>query len=265
MPCVSHATNRIPAAAGTVFFAAALALACMALPAHSADAPAKPATDASIKAPPLSPAVDATTPGDNDSNAGTKGEAKSGEASRAGHGPHIQVDTGDDDFDIDAFNNQVRKMPWVIGLVFLVVGSIFLTPVILLIGIVWYKLRKTKLQNEAMLALAAKGVVPPAQAAEALAMSTPPATVAPQTYQQALALRKRTVWSDLRKGIILSMIGLAFLLYAITNSGEPSWVGMILFFVGIGYIVLWWLEGRHLRQASAAGPGNGPGTGPSGG
>lgn len=267
MPCLSRATNRVPAAAGTAFFAVALVLGCMALPARSADAPAKPATDTSVRIKVLPPSVqvDTTTPGDDASKAGPASEAKNGEGSSAGHGPHIQVDTGDEDFDIDAFNNQVHKMPWVIGLIFLVVASIFLTPVLLLIGIIWYKLRKTKLQNEAMLALAAKGVVLPAQAAEALATSTPPANVAPQTYQQALALRKRTVWSDLRKGIILSMVGLAFLLYGITNSGEPSWVGMILLFVGIGYIALWWLEGRHLRQASAAGPGNGPGIGPSGG
>ena len=148
-------------------------------------------------------------------------------------------------------------MPWVIGLIFLVVGSIFLTPVVLLIGIIWYKLRKTRLQNEAMLALAAKGVVPPAQAAEALATSAPPSSAAPQIYQQALALRKRVVWSDLRKGVILVMVGLAFLLYGITGSGEPSWVGLILLFVGIGYLVLWWLEGRHLAQVGATLPGNG--------
>jgi hypothetical protein len=116
-----------------------------------------------------------------------------------------------------------------------------------------------------MLALAAKGIVPPAQAAEALAASTPPENVAPQLYQQAVALRKRVAWSDLRKGVILSMIGLAFLLYGITADGEPSWVGLILLFVGIGYIVLWWLEGRHLTQVSAARPADGAPTSSSGG
>ena len=158
-----------------------------------------------------------------------------------------------------------RKCPGSSDSIFLVVGSIFLTPVVLLIGIIWYKLRKTRLQNEAMLALAAKGVVPPAQAAEALAIGTSPSTAAPQIYQQALALRERVVWSDLRKGVIMVMVGLAFLLYGITGSGEPSWVGMILLFVGVGYLVLWWLEGRHLAQASSTPPGNGAATGSSGG
>ena len=158
----------------------------------------------------------------------------------------IRIDGGDEDFDISGPGWSIaKKNPWIIGLVFLIVGSIFLTPVILLIGIIWYKLRKTRLQNEAMLRLAEKGVVPPAQAADALASNGSPSTVAPQLYQQVVAMRKRVAWSDLRKGIILSMVGLAFLLYWITAQGESSWVGLILLFVGVGYIALWWLEGRH--------------------
>ena len=159
---------------------------------------------------------------------------------------HIRIDGDDEDFDISGPGWSIaKKNPWIIGLVFLIVGSIFLTPVILLIGIIWYKLRRTRLQNEAMLKLAEKGVVPPAQAADALASNGSPSTVAPQLYQQAAAMRRRVAWSDLRKGIILSMLGLAFLLYWITAQGESSWVGLILLFVGVGYIALWWLEGRH--------------------
>jgi hypothetical protein len=144
-------------------------------------------------------------------------------------------------------------MPWVIGLIFLVVGSIFLTPIVLLIGIIWYKLRRARLQNEAMLALAEKGVVPPAQAAEALAAGASPASAAPQVYQQVAAVRKRAVWSDLRKGVILSTIGLALSFYELTSSGGPSWVGLVLLFVGAGYVTLWWLEGRHLDQTRGGG------------
>jgi hypothetical protein len=36
-------------------------------------------------------------------------------------------------------------------------------------------------------------------------------------------------------------------------------------FLGVGYLVLWWLEGRHLAQTAATTPGNGAGTGSSGG
>src|SRR5258707_590448 len=84
-------------------------------------------------------------------------------------------------------------------------------------------------------------------AAEGLAADASAASVAPQVYQQAVAMRKRVVWSDLRKGVIMTMIGLAFLFYWMTESGSPSWVGLVLLFVGVGYVVLWWLESRHLE------------------
>ena len=156
----------------------------------------------------------------------------------------------DTDEDFEAIS---ERMPWVIGLIFLVVGSIFLTPIVLLIGIIWYKLRKARLQNEAMLALAEKGVVPPAQAADALATGASPATAAPQIYQQSVSLRKRVVWSDLRKGVILSTVGLALSFYELTSGGGPSWIGLVLLFLGAGYVALWWLEGRHLDSGKPAG------------
>ena len=64
--------------------------------------------------------------------------------------------------------------PWIVGVVFLVLGSIFLTPIILLVGIIWYKLRKTRLQNDAVLKLAERGVMPSAQAVDAVMAGTPP-------------------------------------------------------------------------------------------
>src|SRR5271169_4348038 len=165
----SHAPARVPPTVGTVFLVVGLALSCMAHPARADEAPAKPKTDATvrIKAFPPSVQVDATTADSKVDASDSKSEGR--------HGAHIRVDGDNEDFDFDAFNSQVQKMPWVIGLVFLVVGSIFLTPVVLLIGIIWYKLRKTRLQNEAMLALAAKGVIPPGQAAEALGTGASPA------------------------------------------------------------------------------------------
>jgi hypothetical protein len=212
-------------------------------------------TDATVKI-----TVDATKGTDPDAAADPSASDERPKAKRGR--ARIQID-GDEDFDVSGPGwNIAKKNPWIIGLVFLIVGSIFLTPVILLIGIIWYKLRKTRLQNEAMLRLADKGMVPPAQAADALATNGSPASAAPQLYQQAVAMRKRVAWSDLRKGIILSMVGLAFLLYWITSNGEASWVGLILLFVGVGYIVLWWLEGRH-APPGALPTGNGSATGPA--
>lgn len=234
----------------------ALAMAFTALPGHAADTPTG---NAGVKITTMPPAIQvvaaAATTKDDDSNADTSSTRSES---------RVKIDS-DEDFDLDAFNQKLHKAPWVIGLVFLVVGSIFLTPVILLIGIIWYKLRKTKLQNEAMLALAERGVVPPAQAAEALGAGASAASVAPQVYQQAVAMRKRVVWSDLRKGVILTMAGLGLSFYSMTDNGTPNSVGLVLLFVGAGYVVLWWLEGRHLEQASAGRPANGGGPGASAG
>lgn len=169
---------------------------------------------------------------------------------------HIQI--GDDDF--ASFNDALRTAPWVIGLAFLVAGSVFLTPVFLLIGIIWYKLRKTRLQNEAVLMLAERGVMPPAQAVDAVMSGVTPEAAAASTaaplgastaapvYQQAVIARRRVVWSDLRKGVILTAIGLAFVFYWMVESGSASWVGLVLMFLGIGYILLWWFEDRHLQS-----------------
>ncbi len=258
MPNSSHARIRLPAAAGAAITVLSLALCCVALSARSADAPAKSATDATVTIKTLPPSIQVDAQPPSSSAAEEDDAAK---PSKGRRGATIRID-GEHDWDPFSV---MDTAPWIVGLVFLVVGSIFLTPVILLIGIIWYKLRKTRLQNEAMLALAEKGVVPPAQAADALATSTPAASIAPQVYQQAIALRKRVVWSDLRKGVILSMVGLGLSFYAVTANGEPSWIGLILLFVGVGYVALWWLEGRHLEQAGVTRAGNGTGTNSSGG
>jgi hypothetical protein len=169
---------------------------------------------------------------------------------------HIQM--GDDDF--GPLNEALRTAPWVIALAFLVVGSIFLTPVFLLIGIIWYKLRKTRLQNEAVLELAEKGAMAPAQAADAVMSGVTPegavaSTAAPlaassaaPVYQQAVMSRRRAVWSDLRKGVILTAIGLSFVFYWMVESGSASWLGLVLMFLGVGYLLLWWFEDRHLQR-----------------
>jgi hypothetical protein len=258
MPNSSYARARFAAAARAAVTLLSLALCCVALSARAADEGAKPATDATVTIKALPPSIQVDTQAASSSAGDGDDAAKPSKGRRGGT---IRID-GDHDWDPFTV---MDTAPWIVGLVFLVVGSIFLTPVILLIGIIWYKLRKTRLQNEALLALAEKGVVAPAQAADALATGVPAASVAPQIYQQAVALRKRVVWSDLRKGVILSMIGLGLSFYAVTANGEPSWIGLILLFVGVGYVALWWLEGRHLEQAAATRAGNGAGTNSSGG
>jgi hypothetical protein len=241
-----------------LLFAAALAIGCSlaAVGAAAADDKAKAVAEAPSKAAADPTATVAPPPATAETDT-TEAKPDSTERKRGRRGsPRVRI--GDDDF--ESFNEALHTAPWVVGLAFLVAGSILLTPVFLLIGIIWYKLRKTRLQNEAVLQLAERGAMAPAQAAEAVMSGVTPeaavaSTAAPlaassaaPVYQQAVVSRRRAVWSDLRKGVILSAIGLAFIFYWMVEHGSASWVGLVLMFLGIGYIVLWWFEDRHLKR-----------------
>jgi len=257
-----HLQNRVDAGAQRVVLAALLAAATalwlFAAPAAAADAP--PKSDAVSKATadksgaatatsPPSAQVDVAPPEEKDS--ATEDTGKRGKRSR----PQYRIDR---DPDFESFTNVMETAPWIVGLVFLVVGSVFLTPVILLVGIIWYKLRKTRMQNEAWLKLAEQGAVPPTQAAEAVSSGLAPpeaprtesinATPTGSIVQQAVATRRRAVWSDLRKGVVMITIGLAFCFYSLFNDAAANWIGLVLLFLGVGYVVLWRLEDRHLAQ-----------------
>ena len=93
------------------------------------------------------------------------------------------------------------------------------------------------------------GVTPEAAVA-ATAAPLAASSTAP-VYQQVVISRRRAVWSDLRKGVILSAIGMAFVFYWIVEHGSASWVGLVLMFLGLGYILLWWFEDRHLQRREA--------------
>jgi hypothetical protein len=211
------------------------------------EAPSKAAADPTATvAPPAAAAAADTT------------EAKPGSAERKRDRRRERIRIGDDDF--ESFNEALHTAPWVVGLAFLVAGSILLTPVFLLIGIIWYKLRKTRLQNEAVLQLAERGAMAPAQAVDAVMSGVTPeaavaSTAAPlagsaaaPVYQQAVISRRRAVWSDMRKGVILTAVGLSFVFYSMVENGSANWLGLVLMFLGLGYILLWWFEDRHLQR-----------------
>jgi hypothetical protein len=239
-------------AARVGFVALATALILTAAPAPAAPTPPAPGSETRITVTPFPPSVQVdASAADDDADSGSKRSKR-----------HQAVIRLDSDRDLESFKDAMHSAPWIVGLVFLVVGSIFLTPVILLIGIVWYKLRKTRMQNEALLRLAEKGALPPAQAADAVTSGVMPTSAAvgatasspaSSVYQEAVATRRRVVWSDLRKGILLSAFGLSFATYSMIHSSSANWLGLMLLFVGIGYIVLWWLEDRHIAQRDSSG------------
>jgi len=221
----------------------------------STAAPKAPA----LPAVPAPPAVPALPDASDEPDATPGGEASSeitidhrGVTVQKG-GKRVNVHGFGTDREYDSFQDFVNDAPWLAGLVFLTVLLLFLTPLLIVVLLIWYKIRKTRMQNETMLKLAEKGVVPPTEAMASIAPSAAaspgmPRSVAP-LYEQARQLRRRAAWSDLRKGVILISIGLAFTFYSMLDDGSPNWIGLILLFLGIGYSVLWFFEDRHATPA----------------
>ena len=63
-------------------------------------------------------------------------------------------------------------------------------------------------------------------------------------YEHANALRQRAVWSDLRKGVILTGVGLGLSFFSMLDDGTPNSVGLVFLFIGLGYCLLWFFEDR---------------------
>ena len=187
------------------------------------------------------------------------------------HGKGVSVRGLGDDADFDSFDEFAKNSPAIASMVVVVVAVVFLAPVLAIALILWYRMRKARMLNETMLKLAEKGVVPPAEALGALAgNSNAPLAAAPSAapiYEQAKQIRKRAAWSDLRKGVILGGIGLGLALYSMFDDGSPNGLGLVLLFVGVGYIVLWWFEERQFAAkggASGAAPPAPPPAGTAG-
>lgn len=165
----------------------------------------------------------------------------------------INIGLGGVDRQYDSFDQFLDRDP---GLAFLVMGIVFivfLTPILIIALVVWYKVRRNRMQNETMLKLAEKGIAPPV-ALQALGTSAADATLvraasALPPAEQVQVLSRRAAWSDLRKGVIMGTIGLALTFHGIIDEGAPGWFGLILLFVGLGYVVLWYFEERQASDA----------------
>jgi len=131
MPHTSQVRSRLPVAAGATVALFALALAGAALPTRAADTPPKPAIDATLKikafprrfrSPRRPPPPKRATRGADERRQTRRVEAA---GDRAG-------DRADDQLQPPLRHGRAnstrsyKRLPWVIGLIFLVVGSIFL-------------------------------------------------------------------------------------------------------------------------------------------
>ena len=176
------------------------------------------------------------------------------DAAREARNPRKRGITIDMDVDrqYDSFDQFLDRDPGLAALVLGVVFIVFLTPILIIALIIWYKMRRNRMQNDTMLRLAEKGVVPPSEALQAIATNRVDAVTGTLPLaDQASALTKRTAWSDLLKGVLLVAVGFAFVFHGMVEEGSASWFGLVLLFVGIGYVVLWYFEDRQAAAFSA--------------
>jgi len=174
----------------------------------------------------------------------------------------VRVDGGHGSREFDSFEAVAREAPWIAGLVYLATALVFVTPLLIVVLVIWYKMRKTRMLNETMIRLAEKGVIPPSEALGAVAggsaTTLEAGTSTGPLYEQAKAVRRRAAWSDLRKGIVMGAIGLGLVFHTMLDDGSPNGLGLVLLFVGLGYIVLWYFEDRQVSAARGGTPPSPP-------
>jgi len=264
---------------GTAVLLAAAVWLAPQLPAAHAEEPKPPAAPAVPAAAPETPqaaqaakaaekagaaAADAAAAAGEAGARAAEAAAAAVEAAAAKRGKRVHVMGIESDREYDSFSELVHEEPWLGALIFWSVTLVFVTPLLIIVALVWYKMRKNRLLNETMLKLAEKGVVPPGEAMEAIALGKPGAAMgsgapAGALYEQARQVRRRVAWSDLRKGIVLGGIGAALTLASIVNDGDANGFGLVLLFVGVGYVVLWWFEDRKAPAPNGTPPGPAPG------
>ena len=124
---------------------------------------------------------------------------------------------GDDDDDFGA----LMAIP-IIGIIF---GSIFFAPVMVVAAIMFFSYLKSRSLHRTVKTMVEKGQEVPA------ALFAPPPVV-----------RAR---SDMRKGIVLTMVGVGVMLFfgAVNEWEGGAWaIGIIPFLIGLGYLLVWKLE-----------------------
>jgi hypothetical protein len=185
------------------------------------------------------------------------------------HHRGVTIGLGGVDRQYDSFDQFLDKDPALAALVLGIVFIVFLTPILIIALIIWYKVRKNRMQNEMMLKLAERGIVPPSMAIQAIGSGNAEpvlnaAVANAPLAEQARVMRKTAAWSDLRKGVLMGTVGFALTLYGLFEDGSPSWLGLVLLFLGVGYVVLWYFEDRQAvpgpaLRASDPAPPPGPG------
>lgn len=117
----------------------------------------------------------------------------------------------------------IEDMTGLVGLIAVILA--FGTPIVIVIAILIHKSRRTQLIHQTVVALAEKGLpVPPDLFIDRPAESSSP----------------------LHKGVVLIAVGAGLMLFFLSLSGRhaPWGVGIIPLLIGVGYLIVWKIEGR---------------------
>jgi hypothetical protein len=143
-------------------------------------------------------------------------------------GHHGVVIDGDKNEDVDLKDigdlGERMAIP-IVGIVFM---SIFGAPVLIVAVIMYFGFSKNRMMHRTIRIMAEKG------------QPIPPALLAPPVP----AVRQR---SDMRRGVVLCMVGLGLMLFfgAVNEWEGGSWaIGVIPFVIGLGYLLVWKLESK---------------------
>jgi Domain of unknown function (DUF6249) len=200
---------------------------CVCLIALAVTALAQPSPPAPPSAPSPVASASASASVSPASNLADKLHQKLDKKLKGHHG--IVIDGNDVDLD----KMKSEDIPeFVIPIVAITMFTIFGAPVLIVAFIMYFGFSKSRMQHRTIRMLAEKGQPIPA---ELLAPPIP-------------AVRQR---SDMRRGIVLVMVGIALMIcFGAWNDWEGgAWaIGVIPFVIGLGYLLVWKLEGTKKNE-----------------
>ena len=139
----------------------------------------------------------------------------------------VHFSLGDDDGDVVGPGHHDDVPGAVIPIIAIIFMTVFGAPVLIVAVIMYFGFSRNRMMHRTVRMMVEKGQPVPA----ALLAPPPP------------AVRQR---SDMRRGVILVMVGIGVMLFfAAVNDWEGgSWAfGLIPFLIGVGYMLVWKLEG----------------------
>jgi hypothetical protein len=188
--------------------------------------PTAPATSASAQASATASVAPSATP-DNEDNAIERDVKKRVKhvfgkvVTVNSHGPIVSH--SDDSSDIDDLGGFIA-----IPIIAIIFSTLFGAPVLVVAAIMFFSYLKSRSLHRTVRSMVEKGQEVPA------ALFAPPPIV-----------RQR---SDLRRGVVLLMVGFGLMIFfgAVNDWDGGAWsLGVIPFVIGLGYLLVWKLEGRR--------------------